>query len=118
MKPSEYLGLVRSEIDRRGWTKRVYKDQLGMMCLEGAMNHVTREHCKLRKMGRPGSLVAHERYQQVSDAIIEARMWLQRMAREAGAADIIDFNDNHLKSRHDVLDFLDKAIASLEEAGN
>lgn len=117
MKPSEYLGLVRSEISDRGWTKKVYQDEIGMVCLEGAMNRVTRGHCKLRRMGRAGSTAAYERYHQVSDAIVEARMLLQDMAREMGAADIVDLNDSFFASRQDVFDFLDKASFRLEEAG-
>lgn len=109
MKPSEYLSMVRSEIDTHGWTQGTFLSD-GALCLVGAMNKLAKKTCSLQELGM-------EQWEENSAAVVQARQMVDRLIRETSKTTAVDFNDSVAQSKQDIFDLLDKATGRLQEAG-
>lgn len=100
MKPVEILTEARSILETKGWCKGHFRKDTGERCLLGAIREAA---------GRYDEPPRDEDYDAYFTAMCTVT---ERVPSHSGL--ITYFNDNHSTTYADVLDVLDKSIASLE----
>lgn len=119
MKASEFLGLVRSELNDRGWSQTAMKDKDGSVCLTGALREAN-QHIQLHKIrhGRKLSPTIWAEYTDKDQAAYRAVCMMHEVAHEMGAVGIVEVNDTMCSSKRDAIAFLEKAIGKAQESGD
>lgn len=119
MKASEFLGIIRSELNDRGWSQTKMKDKDGQVCLTGAMREAN-QHIQLHKIrhGRKLSPAIWEEYTACDKAAYRATCILHDVAHEMGADSIVEVNDWLCSTKKDAISFVEKAIGKAQENGD
>ena len=119
MKASEFLGIIRSELNTRGWSQTAMKDKDGQVCLTGAMREAC-QHIQLHKIrhGRKLSPAIWAEYTDCDQAAYRATCLLHDVAHEMGADSIVEVNDLMCSTKRDAMAFVEKAIGKAQESGD
>jgi hypothetical protein len=108
---SKILRKMRGLLDRHGWTQKQMGSEDVGFCAVGALCHST----DLLKQELLRS--DDERIHGLDTAHVSVRDNLCRLAGCAGIPDLVTWNDDHSRTREEVLDLVDRALARVLTRG-
>ena len=119
MKASEFLGMVRTELNNRGWSQTSMKEKDGSVCLTGALREAN-QHRQLHKIrrGRKLNPTIWAEYTDKDQAAYRAVCFMHDVVHEMGADSIVEVNDLMCDTKRDAISFLEKAIGKAQESGD